>query len=87
MTTDRPRMKRQRHTQVVVVPPRHRVVRYRVDSVGNDLTATLRWCETHHEPTWVYGDGSWECPQARVIEFDDGTHVIVDAPWEVPDDH
>ena len=73
---------RPRSVQVVVVPPLGRVVRYKTDAVGNDLTAVLRWCSTHHEPVWVYGDGSYECPQTRVIEFDDGTHVIVDPPWE-----
>jgi hypothetical protein len=75
-------VKRERLVQTLVVPPLGRVVRYKVDLVGNDLTATLRWCETHHEPVWVFGDGSYECPQARVIEHDDGSHVIVDPPWE-----
>ena len=71
-------------TQVVVAPPLRRVVRYHRDMVGNDLTATLRWCETHAEPVWQYADGSFVCPQERVIGFDDETHVLVAAPWEAP---
>lgn len=70
--------------QVVVVPPLGRVVRYKRDEVGNDLTATLGWCETHNEPTWVYGDGSFTCPQERVVGWDTGDHVLVDPPWETP---
>jgi hypothetical protein len=49
---------------------------------GNRLDAALMWCASHFEPVWVYDDGSYECPQTRIVEFDDHTHVIVEAPWE-----
>lgn len=81
---------RQRSTQVVVVPPFGRVVRYRTDAVGNDLTAVLHWCETHHEPVWLYGDGSFECPHTRLVGYDTEDHVVVTGPWETneePRDH
>ena len=68
-----------------IVTPTGRVVRYHRDQVGNDLTAHLAWCSTHCEPVWVYGDGSWECPHTRAVEWDTGDHVIVAAPWEGPD--
>ncbi len=58
-----------------------RVVRYRVDAVGNHLNAVLWWCETHAEPVWVYSDGSYECPEVKVTGWDQGNHVIVDPPW------
>lgn len=74
--------KGKQYTQVVVVPPHSRVVRYRRDMVGNDLTASLMWCDTHHEPLWVYGDGSYECPHTRIIECDSEDHVIIPPPWE-----
>ena len=69
-------------TDVVVAPGLQRVIRYRVDGVGNDLTATLRWCDTHHEPVWVYGDDSYECPHDRVVEVYSDDHALIDAPWE-----
>lgn len=72
-------------TQVVVVPPRNRVVRYKTDVVGNDLSAVLRWCSTHSEPVWVYDDGSGECPHARIIGWSPDEHIIVDGPWEAED--
>jgi hypothetical protein len=68
--------------QVEVVPPLHRVVRYKRDMVGNDLTATLAWCDTHQEPVWLYGDGSYTCPHEWIIEWNDGSHVLVAPPWE-----
>ena len=66
----------------VVVPPLNRVVRYKRDQVGNDLTAVLRWCSTHQEPVWEYGDGSWECPQTAAVGWDTGDHRIFSGPWE-----
>ena len=69
-------------TVQTVVTPAGRVVRYHRDQVGNDLTAHLAWCSTHHEPVWVYGDGSWECPHTQVVGWDTGDHVIGPAPWE-----
>ena len=74
--------KGKQYVQVVVIPPHGRVVRYKRDMVGNDLTATLAWCDTHHEPVWLYGDGSYTCPHELIIEHDDGTHVLVTPPWE-----
>lgn len=70
----------------VIVDRRRRVVRDRIDLVGNDLTATLRWCSTHNEPVWEFNDGSSECPvDARVGGPIAEGHVIVDGPWELPD--
>ena len=68
----------------VIVDGRRRVVRDRIDLVGNDLTATLRWCSTHNEPVWEFHDGSHACP------YDSSTsapheHELVDGPWELPD--
>jgi hypothetical protein len=60
----------------------HRVTRFRRDIVGNDLTATLMWCDKHNEPVWVYGDQSWECPQTRIVEWDTKDHIITLPPWE-----
>lgn len=71
-----------REVQVLVTPDRNRIVRYHRDLVGNDLTAVLQWCEKHHEPVWVYNDGSWTCPQTVVVEWDTSDHVIVAGPWE-----
>lgn len=71
--------------QVVVAPPLGRVVRYKRDWVGNDLTASLMWCETHNEPLWVFGDGSFECPHARVVGWSPREHVVVAPPWERSD--
>lgn len=70
--------------QVVVVPDSRRVVRYKRDQVGNDLTAVLRWCSTHNEALWVYDDGSFECPHDRITEVRSDDHAVIDGPWEVP---
>lgn len=59
------------------------VVRHALDEVNNNLTARLRWCSTHVEPVWVFGDGSYTCPQTLVVEWDTQDHVIVDVPWTV----
>lgn len=75
-------MAKVRQTQIVVTPDRNRVVRYKVDAVGNDLTAVLRWCDTHSEPVWVYDDGSAECPHTRIVGHDTGDHDLIDGPWE-----
>lgn len=74
-------------TTNLAVMPTGRVVRYSVDQVGNDLTCVLRWCETHVQPVWVYGDGSYECPHTLVVQHDTKDHVIVEAPWERPAGH
>ena len=66
----------------LAVMPSGRVVRYKKDAVGNDLSAVLRWCQTHNEPLWVYGDGSFTCPHERIVGWSPDEHVIVDAPWE-----
>lgn len=58
------------------------VIRHKIDVVGNDLTAHLLWCKTHNEPVWRYSDGSYTCPQEWIIQWDDGTHVLVRPPWE-----
>lgn len=76
-------MARDRHDFIGVMPT-GRVVRYKVDQVGNDLTARLAWCDTHHEPVWVYGDDSYECPHDRITEVRSDDHAIVNAPWEDP---
>lgn len=76
-----------RSDQVVVEPNSRRVVRYRQDSVGNDLTAVLAWCSTHREPVWVFADGSTStCPHQVVVGWDPDGHEIVDGPWEFRDD-
>lgn len=83
MSTPNPDSARPRGTvQVLVVPPLGRVIRYKVDQVGNDLTATLMWCDLHHEPVWVYGDGSFECPHERIVGWSPHEHPIVTPPWE-----
>jgi hypothetical protein len=58
------------------------VTRHAIDAVGNNLTATLRWCSTHLEPVWVYGDGSYECPHAVTVGWSPHPHDIASAPWE-----
>jgi hypothetical protein len=68
--------------ETVVAPPLGRVIRYDKDAVGNDLTATLLWCDRHQEPVWVFGDGSYTCPHERVVEFNTDNHRIVTPPWE-----
>ena len=69
-----------RQTQVLVTGER-RVIRYRKDQVGNDLTAVLRWCATHHDPIWQFGDGSLSpCPGDRYGHSPH--HEVIDAPWE-----
>lgn len=77
-----PPSSRPKGTRNLAVMPTGRVVRYKVDLVGNNLNARLRWCETHMEPVWEYEDGSAECPHTRIVQHDTGDHVIVDAPWE-----
>jgi hypothetical protein len=69
--------------EIVVNPAQNRVIRYKMDMVGNDLTATLRWCATHNEPLWVYKDKSYQCPYDRVVEVTNDNHVVVDPPWEL----
>lgn len=80
--SSRPSQQRPEGTEVVVSPVNRRVIRHRVDQVGNDLTAVLRWCSTHHEPVWQYGDGSSECPHVRIVGWDQGACELTDAPWE-----
>lgn len=84
--TSRPEERRvRRHSErlpdEVIVDGRRRVVRDRIDLVGNDLTATLRWCATHNEPVWEFNDGSSGCPYDSVTETS-SEHDIVDGPWE-----
>lgn len=71
-----------RSTKIVVDPKTHRTVRYKRDMVGNDLTATLMWCNTHHQPVWVYDDGSYGCPHTHIVEWDTRDHTIETPPWE-----
>ncbi len=71
-------------TTQTVVTPAGRVVRYKRDQVGNDLTAHLAWCETHSEPVWVYGDLSWECPHTIAVGWSPDAHRITSPPWEKP---
>lgn len=70
----------------VIVDARRRVARDRIDLVGNDLTATLRWCPEHNEPVWEFNDGSSMCPRVeRDGVPDDRWDVrcpLVDGPWE-----
>ena len=61
--------------------PDRRVIRYSRDAVGNDLTAVLRWCVTHNDPVWVFGDGSYECPHDTTTRVQ-SDHELIDAPWE-----
>jgi hypothetical protein len=68
--------------QVVVVPDGRRVICYKRDQVGNDLTCVLRWCSTHDEPTWVYDDGSFSCPHELSVGWSPDPHELTDAPWE-----
>lgn len=57
------------------------ITRHAVDQVNNNLTAVLRWCETHVEPVWVYGDGSFECPHDTTVGWNsDGEHRLADLP-------
>jgi hypothetical protein len=76
---------RRRTTTEVVVYPGGRVVKYKRDRVGNDLTAVLRWCWTHEQPLWVHDDGSFTCPWTWKVTRSTkpyGQHVIGPAPWE-----
>jgi hypothetical protein len=75
----------ERLPDMVIVNSRRRVVRDRVDLVGNDLTATLRWCSEHNEPVWEFGDGSYECPHDVATGVPTDGHELVDGPWELPD--
>lgn len=70
-------------TNLFVVPESRRVRLYRVDAVGNNLDAVLRWCSTHMEPVWVFDDGSFECPYDRVVQVYSDDHELIDGPWEV----
>ena len=77
---------RDRHAFISCLPENRRVVRSEVDWVGNDLTTVLRWCETHLEPVWVYGDESYECPYDMITRVEH-EHVLVLPPWEeIPND-
>jgi hypothetical protein len=92
--SDRPRTTRPEERRVrrgserlpdeVIVDRRRRVARDRIDLVGNDLTATLRWCATHNEPVWEFNDGSYQCPYDCVTQAS-SEHEIVDGPWELPE--
>lgn len=77
---------RSSQVEVVVVPGSRRVIRYKKDQVGNDLTAVLRWCSTHAEAVWVYDDESVRCPHDLTVGWSPDEHVVTDGPWEVPDD-
>ena len=44
-------------------------------------TRTLKWCNTHDEPIWVWDDGSNQCPYELIVEVRT-EHEIVDPPWE-----
>ncbi len=68
--------------QVECIRPLNRVIRWRRDHVGNDLTCVLRWCATHDEPVWQYGDGSFGCPHEAVVGWSPEPHEITDGPWE-----
>jgi hypothetical protein len=68
----------------VIVDERRRVIRDRIDLVGNDLTATLRWCATHNEPVWEFRHGSPTCRYDEVTQVTHD-HEIVDGPWELPE--
>lgn len=59
------------------------VIRHAVDQVGNNLTATLRWCATHVEPVWQHRDGSFTCPHETAVGWAPDGHDIVDFPWQV----
>ena len=37
------------------------LVVHALDVCNNNLTHTLAWCAEHHQPVWVYGDGSFSC--------------------------
>jgi hypothetical protein len=74
-----------RATEVIRLPTNNRLVRYKKDAVGNDLTAVLRWCDTHSQPVGQYDDDSYECPHTLIVQVDTRDHVIVDAPWELSD--
>lgn len=58
-----------------------RIVRHAVDQVNNDLTAELRWCATHLEPVWVFGDGSYECPHETSVGWNPDGHELTAGPW------
>lgn len=68
--------------QVIVARPLNRVVRYRKDE-GIDLTAVLRWCATHNEAVWVFGDGSFSCPHDLIIQYETQPHDIIAGIWEM----
>jgi len=59
------------------------VVRRAIDQVYNNLTATLAWCETHVEPVWVYGDGSYTCPHESTVGWNPDGHIIGQLPFLV----
>jgi hypothetical protein len=37
------------------------LVVHAIDAVGNNVTHRLAWCAEHHEPVFVYDDGSLRC--------------------------
>lgn len=55
------------------------LVRNKIDDVGNNLTCRLHWCDTHHEPVWIYGDGSYCCPHDQITDTI-SEHQVVDFP-------
>lgn len=72
-------------TAEVVVTATGRVVRYKSDQVGNDLTAHLAWCATHLEPVWVFSDGSYTCPFDLAVQCPQDDHDLTNPPpWESP---
>ena len=40
-------------------------------------TRTLKWCEKHKEPVWVYATGDWSCVWMLVVETSDDTQCVV----------
>lgn len=49
---------------------------------GHGLAAQLNWCETHHEPVWVYEDDSFHCP-FDLITQGPSAHEIVSFPFHL----
>jgi hypothetical protein len=71
-----------------------RLVVNTIDQVGNELTHTLMWCEEHHQPVWLYGDGSFVCwwedrtgHRQNLTGWGCGPefHTVVDLPLMVPE--
>lgn len=63
-----------------------KIYRHAIDQVGNNLSAELRWCSTHIEPVWVYGDGSFICPHEETVGWAPDGHEIRSFPWLVHGD-